>query len=213
MRSVNEDIFEAYERIIADFKNAEDAKNYMCEFYKTFLSPDILLISDADTMFFIETYNGKLICTEKKERYFTSTNHFRMLYSGVGYRSNHSTYLRLEKSELILQSQPNLGGIIDVLSDQYYGNSVFSICRVSPNAPNNFVPHGEDISYCPDQEAKYFTQASVIFATNRAQVNLAYQINGNPKVSQYIVVIDVFGSPKQFKTGEKKEIIKYLNTI
>ena len=129
------------------------------------------------------------------------------------YKNNHSTYLRLEKSELVLQAQTDLGGIIDVLSDQYYGNSVFSICRVSPNAPSGFVPKGEDICYCPDQEAKFFTQASVMFSTNGSQVNLAYQINGNPKVNQYVVQTDVFGKLEQFTTSDKEEIVKSLNNF
>lgn len=216
MRRVTEEIFKAYAKIISDFKNAKDAKEYMCDFYKTFPSPDILLISDSESMFFIETNNGKLICTEKKKRYFTSTNHFRMLYSGVEYKKNHSTYLRLEKSELILQAQPNINGIVDVLSDQYYGNSVFSICRISPITPDNYVPEGEDICYCPDQESKFFTQASVIFSTNGSKVNLAYQINGNPIVNEYVILSDVFGAKsndKNISARNKEDLIKCLNNF
>ncbi|MEL7162239.1 MAG: hypothetical protein AAFN92_15895, partial [Bacteroidota bacterium] len=184
MKAVDNGIFAAYNKIISDHTIAESAADYMRDFYAGFGLPDILLISDANSSFFIETYQGVVECIERKENFFASTNHFRMLYSGVQYPLNHSTYLRLARAEAILEKKTNASGPFAVLADRYFGETVFSICRENQQTP--------------PQEAPYYTQATVVFYTDGTEVNAAYQLNGNPHNNPYTVIQDVFGtSPRE----------------
>ena len=77
------------------------------------------------------------------------------------------------------QNQANAQGIFDVVSDQYFGKTVLSVCR-------------ED-QQTPEQEDPYFTQATAIFNCTDQGVNCAYQINGNPKNNSFTVMQDVLG--------------------
>lgn len=127
-------IFDQYMKIISECTTAKAAMEMMVEFYKTFDSPDILLIADTDSSYFIEsegsgTQNVQVI--DRTDGHFASTNHFRMVYGAVPYASNHSTYLRLQRAETILQCSPDFDGIQSVLSDRYYGDSVWSVCRTA----------------------------------------------------------------------------------
>ena len=176
---VSEDIFQAYRKIISTYKNAKDAAEYMVNFYRGFGQPDILLISDAHSNYFIEVNKDNIECIELIDGHFVSTNHFRILYGAVIYQQNHSSYLRLQRAESILQNQANAQGIFDVVSDQYFGKTVLSVCR-------------ED-QQTPEQEDPYFTQATAIFNCTDQGVNCAYQINGNPKNNSFTVMQDVFG--------------------
>ncbi|MBT6158218.1 MAG: hypothetical protein HOK71_04810 [Planctomycetaceae bacterium] len=186
IRAVDQDIFAACTKIISDFKTAEGAKEYMVDFYKGFDSPDILLVTDSTSAYFIESFNGNIECIERTEQFFASTNHMRMLYGGVPYGQNHSTYLRLARAEEILQKNSDATGVLNLLRDQYYGDSVFSICRVDRSPP--------------PQEQPYYTQATAIMYANETTVNCVYQINGNPRTNPYSSVIDIFGTA-QMKTG------------
>lgn len=172
LQSVSNDIFTQYLRIITDYKTAREAAAMMKAFYQdSFLSPDILMITDAVCAFFLEAAGGQVVMTEREDGFFASTNHFRMVYGAAPYRQNHSTYLRLQRTESILQTDPTPTGVKAVLSDRYYGDSVWSVCRSNTlTAP---------------QEEPYFTQASAIFhvtATEgvKVRVDCDYIINGNP---------------------------------
>lgn len=176
-------IFDAYSKIVSDYKDAKSAAEFMREFYQAFLQPDILLISDAKASYYIEALNGEVIVIEKqytphaRDNYFCVTNHFRLLHGSVGYANNQSTYLRLQRGELLAAQDTS---VFEMLVDQYYGKSVMSICR--------------DKTITPSGEEPFFTQASAVFATNGQQVNCAYLINGNPCSKPYVLVRDIFGA-------------------
>jgi len=176
-------IFDQYLNIIKNHTTAAEATQMMRDFYiHDFKEPDILMISDSTNTFFIETYNGEVQIIQKTKGFFASANHFRMVYGAIPYNKNHSTYLRLARAESILEHQQNKDGVFNVLSDQYYGESVWSICRV-----NKDVPH---------QEEPYFTQASVIFTVQnineKVRVDCSYIINGNPLSKEWIHQSDIF---------------------
>lgn len=180
LKAVSGDIFAAYTRILSDHTTAAAAAAYMTDFYKGFGQPDILLIADAREAYFIETNAGVVECIRRSDGFFASTNHFRMLYGGVLYPNNHSSYLRLARAEAILEANPEADGPVRVLSDQYFGETVYSVCRVNRETP--------------PQEQPYYTQASALFAVDGSTVTAAYQLNGNPRSNPYTVVQDVFGS-------------------
>lgn len=180
LKAVDQDIFAAYTKILSDHITAEAAKEYMVEFYSSFDSPDILMITDATSSWFIESYNGNIKCIERTEQFFASTNHMRMLYGGAPYSQNHSSYLRLARAEACLQSNTSSLGVFNTLRDQYYGESVFSVCRTDTSPP--------------PQEEPYYTQASVAMYTDGKSCNVAYQLNGNPRSNPYTVVQDIFGT-------------------
>jgi len=83
-------IFDAYCKIVSDFKDAKSATEFMCEFYQSFQQPDILLISDATAFYYIEALNGEVIAMEKRyalhlaDNHLCVTNHFRLLHGAVG---------------------------------------------------------------------------------------------------------------------------------
>ncbi|OEU52318.1 MAG: hypothetical protein BA871_12630 [Desulfuromonadales bacterium C00003096] len=196
LQAVNEDIFAAYTKIVSDYKTAEDAANYMCEFYTGFNNPDILLINDHQSAFFIEANEGTVECIKLTENFFASTNHFRILPNAIQYRNNHSTYLRLERAEAILERNTNALGVFKVLRDQYFGESVLSICRVN--------------TITPPQEDPYYTQATSIFFTDGFIVNCVYQLNGNPRTNKYILISDVFGDNTRQENLSIGELAKKL---
>ncbi len=180
-------LFEAYQKIISDNTNAQDAADYMTDFYKKFNQPDILLITDQTSAHFIEAnamaQPGGVEVIKRVDNFFASTNHFRLLPGAVQYKKNHSTYLRLEKAEAILEKDTDIQGVVNVLKDQYFGESVMSICRV-----NKIIP---------PQEQPYFTQATAIFCSDSKSVNCAYQINGNPRTNKFTFIHDIFGEGAQ----------------
>ncbi len=185
LQSVAADIFTKYLSIITDFRSAREAADMMADFYyKEFTSPDILMITDATEAFFIEAADGQVVMTQRCDGFFASTNHFRMVYGAAPYRQNHSTYLRLQRAESILQANPTAEGVKAVLSDRYYGDSVWSVCRSNTlTAP---------------QEEPYFTQASAIFhvtvvESGKVQVDCDYVINGNPANTPWKRWKNIFG--------------------
>ncbi|MCD7900352.1 MAG: hypothetical protein LUH22_10905 [Bacteroides sp.] len=176
-------VFDKYLEIIQIHRNAEEAAHMMKRFYKEeFTEPDIIMITDADNSFFIEAYNGKVQMIRRKTGFFASANHFRMIHGAVPYAQNHSTYLRLARAESILECDDSKQGIFDVLSDQYYGETVWSVCRVV----NEELEH----------EEPYFTQASVVFTSQKCTdgvvVDCSYVINGNPRTGTWVHMEDVF---------------------
>ncbi|RNC85694.1 MAG: hypothetical protein ED557_02675 [Balneola sp.] len=195
-QTVSQDIFEAYTKILSDHKTASAAKDYMVDFYKTFPAADILLITDASSAWFIEANNGEIACIDRTEEFFACTNHMRMLYQGVPYNQNHSSYLRLDRAQKILLKDTNSTGVFNVLSDQYFGSSVFSICRVN------------DVR--PPQEDPYYTQATAIMYTDGTVMNAVYQINGNPRTNAYVYVYDIFGKHEVHNDLLANELVKYL---
>ncbi|WP_143063159.1 carcinine hydrolase/isopenicillin-N N-acyltransferase family protein [Propionispira arboris] len=184
-KSASEDIFTKYREIVSNYKTAKEAADAMVDFYTNeFKDPDILLISDASERYFIEAYNGEVINVKLADtdtaNYFASTNHFRYIHGGTTFPENHSTYLRLQRAESILQQNPSQAGVENVLQDQYYGSSVLSICRES--------------TICPRGEAAFNTMASVIMVVHNAEIKFGYQINGNPRNNAYTWVTCPFNN-------------------
>jgi Dipeptidase len=164
-------VFDMYLQTITQCTSALEASKLACAFYeKHFKEPDIFMVADANSSYFIEAYNGNTSCIKRKKGFFASTNHFRMLYKGVPYNQNHSTYLRLNRAEQILQTNPMVSGIGDLLRDEYYGETVWSVCRHSYNSGVS-------------AEARYYTQAAVIFYVSSQsafpRITCEYVINGN----------------------------------
>jgi hypothetical protein len=178
------DIFDEYEKIISSYKTAWDAASHMCDFYKSFPDPDILLINDSREAYYIEANGDKVVCIKRTDRFFACTNHFRALTGAVDYKNNHSTYLRLERAEANLQQEPNITGVCNVVTDQYYGETVLSVCRVNQTQPPFQVP----------TEEPYFTQATSIFIANGKTVDCAFQLNGNPRNNCFTYIEDIFGT-------------------
>lgn len=66
---VSQDIFEAYTKILSEYKTAYSAKEYMVDFYKKFQGTDILLITDAYSAWFIEADNGEIACIDRTDQF------------------------------------------------------------------------------------------------------------------------------------------------
>lgn len=186
----NASVFEMYLEIIKSFKTAEEAVKMAKEFYENKIYADctdpltdILLISDADNMYFIETVNKIVRIIHRTSGHFASTNHCRMFFEAAPYEENHSTYLRLDRAEKILQSNPNIDGIGDLLRDSYYGKTVWSVCRYANQGESENVS-GSDTSSGEIKEDMFYTQAAVIFtvektAADKPRVICEYVLNGN----------------------------------
>jgi len=196
-------IFDAYIKAISMHKSAKSAIAYMQKFYMKFPHPDIVVISDSNESFYIETFNGETICINRAfcpngiDNHFSCTNHFRFIHGAVDYCENHSTYLRLERTEMLLSNPAT--NIFKILSDQYYGKSVLSICR-----DKAIIPKGEDA---------YFTQASVVFSSNGNAVNCAYIINGNPIEHQFTLVANVFNKQTITTSNNFDELNRLISTF
>lgn len=103
----------------------------------------------------------------RHDSFFAQTNHFRIQPNAVHYPANHSTYLRLQRAEMILQQTPDKEGVETLLKDQYYGPCDLSICR--------------ETDY-PGIE--YRTQATALFTTSpQGSPEVLYQVNGNPRTN------------------------------
>ncbi len=149
--SAGDSVFAMYERLVTGYSSAEEAAKEAVRFYREdFYGPDILIVGDFNNSFYIEANRHQTVCLHTTKGHFASANHFRGLYGMAPFEQNHSTYLRLSRTEAILQSQPDYEGIGNVLRDQYYGESVWSILRSNKIT----VP----------EEAPYYTQASVLFS-------------------------------------------------
>lgn len=177
-------LFAAYEASISQYTNAVDAANSLIAFYqgkgggKPFPAPDIALITGwADqkktrpVAIFIEympnpfNQNSVRMIT-RTDGFFVSTNNFRLQPESVNYPANHSTYLRLDRAEKILQADPTERGIRTLLSDQYFGQTELSICRETEYVGLEF-----------------HTQATALFSASENEQTCAYQINGNPRTN------------------------------
>ncbi|MDB2579098.1 C45 family peptidase [Tateyamaria sp.] len=175
-------LFEAYEASISSYTTATEAANALAAFYQNmgdgtaFPAPDISLITGwadaAQTQpisIFLEYMPRPYLHASVRQivrtgGHFASTNHFRIQPEAISYPANHSTYLRLNRAETILQQDPSHDGILSVLTDQYYGQCELSICR--------------ETAY-PNEE--FQTQATALFtATPGAVPTTEYQINNNP---------------------------------
>lgn len=150
----SQSVFDMYLSLISKCKTLEEATSIAVDYYERQMTgatdTDILLIADAAGSCFIEAYAGTVICSVRREKFFASTNHMRMIYGAVDYADNHSTYLRLQRAEAILERTPAYNGIGDLLRDKYYGESVWSICRSRETTVA--------------EESPFYTQASVIFS-------------------------------------------------
>lgn len=175
-------LFHAYEESIRSYATASEAADYLCSFYQdmgdgiAFPAPDISLITGWEDAaktkpisIFIEYMPGPnqhapIRTVVRNSGHFCSTNHFRIQPEAISYPANHSTYLRLARAETILQASPSRNGIVNVLTDQYYGKMELSICRETPYIGQEF-----------------HTQATALFSvTGDGAPECDYQINGNP---------------------------------
>lgn len=182
-------VFDMYLRIITSYTTAKEAVMMAKKYYETVeyadLLTDILLIADKKEMFFIETVNKKVRIIQRNIGHFVSTNHCRMFYEAVPYEQNHSTYLRLDRAEKILQSRADINGIGNLLRDSYYGKTVWSVCRYANlTGLDNVISEKK-----PAEEELFYTQAAVIFTVKpcfqsggKPEVICEYVINGNASV-------------------------------
>lgn len=168
------DLFNAYEQTLANAETAREAADALQAFYNTynqnqgFPGPDIVLHADETQAIYTEYTPGPNLHRAVREIVttqgaFASTNHFRIQPDAVVYSANHSTYLRLVRAEAILEKDPTHEGIVNVLCDQYYGQSELSICRIA------------------EFPGEYFTQATALFSMSPAGLACEFQINGNPR--------------------------------
>lgn len=189
--TVDSSVFDMYQKIIAKYKTAKEAVEMAKEFYQTAkyadLPTDILLISDAKNMYFIETLAERVRIIHRESNHFVSTNHCRTFVEAVPYEQNHSTYLRLDRAEKILQCKPDINGIGDLLRDSYYGKTIWSVCRYK------YISDFDEASKTEDddtiKEGRYFTRAAVIFTINpdktengKPEIICEYVINNNASV-------------------------------
>lgn len=177
-------LFAAYEEA-AGKATVPDAVACMTAFYETmggkglFPAADISMFAgwrdSARTQpvsvlleFMPNPFNRKPVRTIVRESgTFVSTNNFRLQPESVSYPANHSTYLRLQRAQQILERAPSKAGALELLGDQYYGPTELSICRETD---------------WPGVEFR--TQATAVFsASTNGPVECLYQINGNPRTN------------------------------
>lgn len=182
-------VFDMYLRIITTYTTAKEAVMMAKKYYETVeyadLLTDILLIADEREMYFIETVNKRVRIIQRNIGHFVSTNHCRMFYEAAPYEQNHSTYLRLDRAEKILQSRADINGIGNLLRDSYYGKTVWSVCRY---ANLTGLDDGKSEKESAEEEM-FYTQAAVIFTVKpcsqsdgKPEVICEYVINGNASV-------------------------------
>lgn len=183
-----EALFAAYEASISSYTTATEAAAHLIKFYQDtgnglpFPAPDISMITGwqketgqdkkekQPIAIFIEympnPYNHDSVrVIERIGGHFVSTNNFRLQPDSVNYPANHSTYLRLDRAEMILHGDPSANGIKTLLTDQYYGKTELSICR--------------ETAYIGQE---FHTQATALFTVGADAAPVCeYQINGNPK--------------------------------
>lgn len=177
-------LFQAYEGTIKNHATATEAANSLVKFYqdmgngKPFPAPDIALISGwADPQqtrqvaIFIEYMPNPFNQVSvrqivRTDGFFASTNNFRLQPDSVNYPANHSTYLRLDRAEKILQGDPTGNGVKALLKDQYYGRTELSICRETDYLGTEF-----------------HTQATAVFTVSAHEAVCEYQVNGNPRTN------------------------------
>jgi hypothetical protein len=193
-----ETVFDMYESLITQYENAKDAADHAVDWYRRNLhnnthdASDILLVADAKNSFFIEAKEeaGLKVTTvvkiQRQNGSFCSTNHIRMIYGAQPYEENHSTYLRLQRAEAILQANPTHAGAGELLRDKYYGDSVWSICR------------SKEITV--GQEAPYYTQASILINVSANDAVVEYVLNGNPSQKGAAIKWHPFNSKDKGKT-------------
>ncbi|MCH5194197.1 MAG: hypothetical protein J1F11_09565 [Oscillospiraceae bacterium] len=189
--AVDSSVFDMYLKIISSYKNAKDAVKMAKAFYETQkyaeLPTDILLISDAENMYFIETLDGRVRIIHRESGHFASTNHCRTFVEAIPYEQNHSTYLRLDRTEKILQGKPNVEGMGDVLRDSYYGKTSWSVCRYAYISDFDEASKSEVDKTI--KEGLYFSRGAVIFniksgttENEKPEIVCEYVINNNASV-------------------------------
>ena len=177
-------LFAAYQASISAHTTATSAAQSLIDFYRTcgantpFPAPDISMISGwADPQktqpvcilieYMPNPFNQDPVRLIKRHSgFFVSTNNFRLQPDSVHYPANHSTYLRLQRAETLLQADPTHHGVTSLLSDQYYGQTELSICR--------------ETDYLG---IEFHTQATALFNVNASGASCEYQINGNPRTN------------------------------
>ena len=168
-------VFEGYARIVAEHTSAASVVDYMLDFYEERGAPDILLVSDLEGAYLIEhsPVDGTRIA-HHPVGHFAATNHYRMLPGAVDSHVDRSTYARLARAEEILDGDASLDGIHTLLSDQEFGETEMSICRVA------------------EEPGEYHTQAAVIFRVEDGRIDCSYLLNGNPRSRPFSEWQDVF---------------------
>lgn len=187
-----EALFAAYEASIGSHTSAAAAAQSLIDFYRNtggntpFPAPDIAMISGWEDPqktqpisilieYMPNPFNQDSVrLIKRRNGFFVSTNNFRLQPDAVQYAANHSTYLRLQRAETILQVDPSHQGIKTLLSDQYYGQTELSICR--------------ETEYLG---IEFHTQATALFSVNANNSVCEYQINGNPKTNPLSVFPEI----------------------
>lgn len=213
--AIEASVFDMYLKIISKYKTAQEAVEMARKFYQTTkyadLPTDILLISDTKDMYFIETLGDRVRIIHRNSGHFVSTNHCRTFMEAVPYEQNHSTYLRLDRAEKIIQGKPDNNGIGDLLRDSYYGKTTWSLCRYA--YITDFDEAGKTEDDPTIKEARYFTRAAVIFTVKpnrtegeKPEIICEYVINNNASVKNAGYVWKPF-------TGETPKNVDYIGKI
>jgi hypothetical protein len=171
------DLLEAYTQVLEECATLEEAVELMRAFYEASRPADIVLLTGPEGAVLVESSpshgvqltavgDGPLVCT----------NHFLSLPGGVTPGENPSSHLRLARAEEILEEAPDAGGVARLLTDQAYGPTTDSLCRVARD------------------DDEYSTQAAVAWVTRAdGRVDCAYVLNGNAAEKRFTVWRDVFG--------------------
>lgn len=155
-----DNIFRANEHVVADFKNTEEALEFLSEFYtKNIMVPDIIVIADRKRVVAIEYLPRNFKTKEIRKGFLVRSNHFCFQkYS----RKGKSSYSRYKTASNSIQADSTLKGIMKLCKNHENGPSCNSICR-----------HG-----------KWRTIASVIMTAGK-KISCHYVINTSPCKSDY----------------------------
>ncbi|MFH1838616.1 MAG: carcinine hydrolase/isopenicillin-N N-acyltransferase family protein [Candidatus Kuenenbacteria bacterium] len=157
-------IFKCYEKIIADYKNVDDALNFLKKYYTSKICvPDLIIIGDKKKIAVFEFIPKKKFGIEIiKKGNILRTNQFKILKGGKNKNEDPESYIRYNNAFKIINKNISF---TKLLKDHHDGPSKFSICR-----------HGK--------KSEYKTQASIIMATGK-KIKAYYIINNYPCKEHY----------------------------
>ncbi len=161
-------IFKGYEKTVSDFKNVDEAINFLKEHYKNKIKvvPDLIIVADRNQMAVFEFIPpDKFGIRIKNKGYILRTNQFRILKGGRDENEDPESYIRLNNALKIIQKNDSLSSIKRLCKNHKNGPGKFSICR-----------HGKT------EEHK--TQASVIMTAGK-EVKAYFIVNNFPCKGKY----------------------------
>lgn len=165
-------LFREYEIILSKSKTASEATNKLKIYYRDFFpAPDIIQFSDTKGSLLTEFLPPDNFHTEViNDGFLLSTNHFQFLPGAISESENQSTYKRLNRTKIILNDNPTINGIFNVLKDHTEKESEQSICRIA------------------QKEGEYFTQAAVVFSADENIITAQYVLNANPVTERFKII-------------------------